>query len=171
VASLIQELIDVLKEETEVYQQLIPIANEKTRVIVQNDLDALQNITDQEQQVADRVNALEHKREQTVLNIQTVLNKRSEPFTLGTLINLLGKQPKEQRTLSLLRDSLKSNVATLVEINSRNKLLIEQSLEMIEFNMNVLNSARMPVDNSTYTSSASEYHAPVPGTGMFDTRQ
>jgi flagellar biosynthesis/type III secretory pathway chaperone len=171
VASLIQELIDVLEEETEVYQHLIPIANEKTRIIVQNDLDALQNITDREQEVADRVNALEHKREQVVLNIRTVLNQRMESFHLGTLIDLLGKQPEEQRKLSLLRDSLKSSVATLMEINSRNKLLIEQSLEMIEFNMNVLNSARMPVDNSIYTSSASEYHAPVPGTGMFDARQ
>jgi hypothetical protein len=171
VASLIQELINVLEGEADIYEQLIPIANEKTRIIIKNDLAALKDITAREQLMVDRINALEHKREQVILNIKTVLNIRPETLNLETLIKMLGKQPKEQKALSLLRDSLKENIDRLVEINDRNKILIEQSLEMIEFNMNVINGVRITMENSTYTKEASECQAQLPGAGMFDARQ
>jgi len=45
VASLIEELIGVLEEELEIYDQLVPVAREKTQVIVKNDIPALQEIT------------------------------------------------------------------------------------------------------------------------------
>ena len=164
-------MINILEEEAEIYKQLIPVTNEKTRIIIKNDLALLQEVTAREQAEVDRINFLEHRREQVILNIKTVLNIRPKALNLETLINMLAKQPKEQKALSLLRDTLKENIDRLVEINSRNKILIDQSLEMIEFNMNVINDVRMSMDNSTYTKEASEYQAKLPGAGMFDTRQ
>ena len=49
--------------------------------------------------------------------------------------------------------------------------LIEQSLEMIEFNMNLIQSTRMSPGSGSYTKSAYENDAPAWQTGMFDARQ
>jgi len=171
VASLIDELISVLEQENNVYKELLPIALEKTRVIVKNDLISLQRITEKEQLAVDSLNSLEHKREDVMHNIRTVLNKKPEEFNLQALIKLLGNQPKEQKALSILHDNLKSTIHRLVEVNSHNKSLINQSLEMIEFNMNFIQSTRMSPGNNTYTKKASRYDAEMRGTGMFDTKQ
>jgi flagellar biosynthesis/type III secretory pathway chaperone len=171
VASLIDELISILEKEYELYQQLIPIADEKTQVIVKNDLTSLQVITGKEQSAIDKINALEHKREAVMVHIRTVINRKTGDFNLGTLIGLMEKQPKEQKALSIIHDNLKSTIQRLVEINNRNKHLIKQSLEMIEFNMNFIQSTRMSPGNNTYTRGASKYEAQASRTGMFDTKQ
>ncbi len=170
-ASLIDELIGILEEECNVYQQLIPISEEKSQVIVKNDLTSLQDITSKEQTAISRINTLERKRDQIMVNIRTVINRNTGEFTLKTLIGLMEKQPKEQKALSLIHDNLNSTIQRLVEINNRNKSLIQQSLEMIEFNMNFIQSTRMSPGNNTYTKGASQYEAFASGTGMFDAKQ
>jgi flagellar biosynthesis/type III secretory pathway chaperone len=171
VASLIDELISTLNKEYEIYQQLLPIAYEKTQIIVKNDLAALQEITGKEQSAVDRINVLERKREEIITNIKIVINRKSDPLDLKTLIQLLDKQPEEQRALSILHDNLKGTIQRLVDINNRNKSLIQQSLEMIEFNMNFIQSTRMSPGNNTYTKGASKYDAQAQRAGMFDAKQ
>jgi len=171
VASLIEELVSTLEMEHEIYQKLIPIANEKTLIIVKNDLVALQEITEKEQLAIDRINALERKRDVIMVNIKTVINKKSDTIDMKTLIQLLEKQPKEQKALSILHDNLLRTIQRLVEINNRNKSLIQQSLEMIEFNMNFIQSTRMSPGNNTYTRDASKYDVQASVTGMFDAKQ
>lgn len=169
-ASLIEELIDVLNKEYEIYLQLIPIAGDKTQVIVKNDINTLQKITEKEQEAVDRLSSLEHRRMDIMDNIKTVLNKK-EPLNLKALIGLLDKQPKEQQALSVLHDNLNDAVRKLADTNNRNKTLIQQSLEMIEFNMNFIQSTRMSPGNNTYTKGASPYDAQPFQTGMFDAKQ
>ena len=61
-ASLMEELISTLSQEKELYLSLLPVAEEKTKAIVANDLKELQKVTDREKEMVDRVNALERKR-------------------------------------------------------------------------------------------------------------
>ena len=159
-ASLIEELITVLKAEEAVYRELLPVVEQKTQIIVRNDLTALQKIT-----------ALEHKRDGVIVNMGVVLGRDPRSLTLSKLISLLEGQPKEQRELSLLHDSLTAILKNLSDANLRNQLLIEQSLEMIEFNMNLIQSTRMSPGSGSYTKSAYENDAPAWQTGMFDARQ
>jgi hypothetical protein len=171
VASLIDELINVLEGELEIYNQLIPIVREKSQFIVKNDTETLQEITAKEQAAIDQITGLENKRVRVMKDISIVLGKKDESLNLSDLIKLLGQQEKEQRALSLLHDRFKETVNTLVEINNRNKSLIQQSLEMIEFNMNFLQSTRMSPGNNTYTKSASQDSEGSMQTGMFDAKQ
>lgn len=170
-ASLIEELIEVLEKEQEVYNQLIPVAREKTQVIVNNDTVALQDITSEEQGAIDQITALENKRIRIMEDIRTVLGIEEKNLTLSILIGLLDNQQKEKRILSELHDKLKETINILVETNNRNKILIQQSLEMIEFNMNFLQSTRMSPGNNTYTKNASQNDEKSFGTGMFDAKQ
>ena len=171
VASLIEELIDILEKEQEVYNQLLPVAREKAQVIVRNDTLALQEITAREQAAIDQITSLEKKRTRVMEDVKTVLGKKEKNLNLSTLIGLLNSQQKEKRVLSELHDKLKETVNILVEINNRNKILIQQSLEMIEFNMNFLQSTRMSPGDNTYTKNASQNSEKSLGTGMFDAKQ
>ena len=170
-AGLIDELVNVMSQENDIYKDLIPIVSEKTRVIIKNDLTALQEITDKEQRVVERINSLERKREEVIKNIGVVLNR--DPKTLGmkNLIKIMAKQPAEQRRLAEIHDELSSTLKTLVTINDRNKLLIQQSLEMIEFDLNILQSSRMSPSGNNYTRNAGEDAMQGTGTRMFDAKQ
>ena len=66
-ASLMEELIQTLDAEEKCYSQLIPIEEEKTRAIIANDLEALQDITVREHDLVDETSALENKRERVIL--------------------------------------------------------------------------------------------------------
>ena len=74
-ASLMEELIQTLNAEESLYGQLIPIEEEKTRAIISNDLEALQDITAREHELVDQTSALENKREQVAMDIATVLGR------------------------------------------------------------------------------------------------
>jgi flagellar biosynthesis/type III secretory pathway chaperone len=170
-AGLIDELVETIQKENDIYKELIPIAEEKTRIIIRNDLDALQKITDQEQLTVERINALEKKREDIVTNIGTVLSRNPKELNMKTLIKILEKQPDQQRKLSSIHDELSATLRRLVTINDRNKELIKQSLEMIEFNMNLIQSTRMAPGVNNYTRSAGEDNIRTARTGMFDAKQ
>jgi len=171
VASLIEELVHVLEKEADFYQQLIPMSYEKTKIIVRNDVMALQEITEKEQLIIEQVNALERKRVEIMDNIKIVLNRKSASINLRTLIGLLDNQPQEQNELSVLHDKLNNSIHQLIEINNRNKSLIEESLEMIEFNMNVIQGSNLALGDNTYTKKAGQYNGTPPGSGMFDAKQ
>ena len=126
-AGLIDELVNTILKENDIYKELIPIADEKTRVIIKNDLDALQKITEQEQLTIEKINALEKKREEVIVNIGTVLSRDPKELNMKTLIKILGKQPEEQKRLSRIHDELSETLRRLVVINDRNKELIKQS--------------------------------------------
>ncbi len=93
-AGLIDELVNTMSQENDIYKELIPIADEKTRIIIKNDLDALQKITEKEQLTIEKINALEKKREEVIVNIGTVLNRKPEELNMKELIRIIGKQPK-----------------------------------------------------------------------------
>ncbi len=170
-ASLIEELITTLEQEYEIYEKLVPIEEKKTKIIVKGDLEALQQITEQEQTIVEKINQLERKRAEVVKNIGTVIGKDPQILRVQTIIEILDKQPNEQQQLSKLHEKLKKTVLRLAEINNHNNSLIQQSLEMIEFNMNFIQSAQMFNVNNGYNKGASQFDTPVMGTGIFDTKQ
>lgn len=165
-----EELIAALEREQEIYDELIPIELKKTEIIVSNDIEKLQEITNTEQSIIQEINELEHKRQETVVNIGTVISRDPATLNLETIISLLDKQPEEQRRLSILHDNLHSTIRRLIDINCQNQSLIEQSLELIEFNMNFIQSTRMSPGNN-YDRHASGVDIPISQTGMFDTKQ
>lgn len=169
-ASLMEELISTLSQEKELYLALLPIAEEKTKAIVANDLEKLQEITDREQTAVSKISALERKREEVITNMGIVLGRKPQDLTLAELIRITEKQPKDQAALAGLKDALGTAVKKLADVNERNNVLIRHSLDMIQFNMNLLQSTRM-VQGNNYTKSAGESIPGAAQTGMFDAKQ
>lgn len=64
-ASLMDELLEVLSEERDIYEELAPISEKKTQVLIKEDLKELKKITDKEQLLVDKVSIVDRKREKS----------------------------------------------------------------------------------------------------------
>ena len=170
-ASLMEELIQTLDAEEKCYSQLIPIEEEKTRAIIANDLETLQDITVREHDLVDETSALENKRERVAIDIATVLGRDPKTITLEQIASVLKNQPADQKKLQEVHDRLRITVSRLQELNNQNKQLLKEAIDMVEYNMNVIRSTRMSSGSSNYSSDASEVAGMAPQHGMFDAKQ
>ena len=170
-ASLIEELVSTLDREDRLYTDLIPIQEKKLRAIVTNDLETIGKLAEEEQTLVDEVGILEAKRMRITDDIATVLGKPQGTMKLEQIVQTLKNQPDEQKKLQELHDRLRRTIARLQELNVQNKDLLDQVLEMVEFNMNVIRSTRMSSGSSNYSSSAAEVEGMAPQHGVFDAKQ
>lgn len=170
-ASLMEELISVLGAEQEIYEKLIPISEKKTLILIKEDLEELKKVTAEEQFLIDKVSFIDRKREEIIKNIGIVLNKDPKELDLNTLSKILAKQPEEKKAIANMHDSLRKTMKRLVEINEKNKSLIENSLEMIEFNMNFIQSTRMSTGGNNYDRNATTSYNRSVNVGGFDAKQ
>lgn len=150
---------------------MIPIQEDKLRAIVANDLAAIGRLSDEEQKLVDEVGVLETKRIRIANDIATVLGKPPGAMKLENMIDALKNQPKEQKILQELHDRLRRTISRLQDLNIRNKELLNQAMEMVEFNMNVIRSTRMSSGSSNYSSNAAQVDVPDIEAGTFDAKQ
>lgn len=169
-ASLIEELIMTLNEEERLYKELIPIAEKKTQIIVENDLQSLTGITEEEQSFVSKIGKLERKRQEVIRNIGIVMNRKESELNFKSIIEMLKGQDKEQEELRELHDRLKQTVERLGIVNERNQALIKQSLEMIEFDINLLQGIRTSPAMGQYNQT-SEVDMSSARKSVFDTKQ
>ena len=170
-ASLMENLIDVLDKECSEYEVLLALSQKKTPIIVGGNLEELQKITDEEQEVVSRVGNLEKRRITVTADIANVLNKDVNTLKLAHLVEMLAGRPSEQRKLSESHDRLQRVVRELQRINEHNKELLNNALEMVEFELNMYQAMKTAPETANYNRSA--YNAgDIMGVNRgFDTRQ
>lgn len=168
-AGLMDELVSTLDNENTIYEELIPLAESKTRIIISNDLSSLEEVTEKEQLAIEHLHALEKKREEIMANMRIVLAVRKPTLSLSELIDLMAKQPDSQKKLVYLRKQLKGTIERLKVVNDRNEKLIAQSLEISEFQLNTIRSSRSYIGNN-YTRKAGQFNMNMLQSGTFDTR-
>ena len=83
----------------------------------------------------------------------------------------LKKQPEDRKKLQAIHDKLKQTVHRLRDVNEQNKELLQESMDMVEFNMNVMRSAQVMSGSSNYGSDASEVNGMAPTKSRFDATQ
>ena len=153
-ASLIDTLIDTLEKENKEYESLLELGLEKTGIIIRNDVDELSRMVEKEQLVVERIIALEKKRTEASNDIADVLNKDVKTLTLTRLIELLSSQPKERDALASIHDRLSLIMKRMVDVNERNKALLDESMDMLRFEMNLLQSMRHGPETNNYGRDA-----------------
>lgn len=153
-ASLMEVLIDVLEQENQEYEKLLSLSMRKTSVIVSEDLAELTKITDEEQVIVSRINRLDNQRNEAVNDIANVLNKDVEKLKIVDLIKMLAARPEEQEKLAVVFDKLRENVRGVKRVNEQNRELIQDALELIQFNMNVLQAMNKAPESANYNRGA-----------------
>lgn len=149
-----ENLIEVLKNESSEYEGLLELSQEKTSYIVKGDLENLQKITDEEQEWIGRLNRLEKKRVEVTADIANVLNKDVTTLKLTNLIEMLAARPAEQKQLADAVESLQKVVHEMQTVNERNRDLIQHSLELVEFDMNLLQAMKAAPQTANYNKGA-----------------
>lgn len=149
-ASLIENLIATLEEESALYENLTKESLEKTPAIVANDLERLQKANFKEQKIVDEIAVVSHKRNQALEEIATVLGKDAKTITVSEVIKMMEKQPEFQHPLIAVRDKLLKQVDTLRQVSIHNRDLLEQSLEMTEYSINLMQSMNQAPETANY---------------------
>lgn len=171
-ASLMENLIDILDEQYEAYSALVELSAKKTPVIVAGSLEELQKITDEEQLAVDRVNAVDKKRLEVMNDIGNVLNKDPATLKLTELVTMIQGREEEQKRLENARAKLIQIGKELKTVNERNRELLENALEMVNFDMALIQSMKQAPQMGNYNRGAMNT-GEVYGTNLkgFDTKQ
>ncbi len=169
-ASLMENLLEVLDKENEEYKKLVKLEYEKKQILIDGDVPALEKMTDREQDVSSVLRNLEIRREKIMDDMSTVLGKPKTELTIKYMIELLDKQPDEQARLSELRTSLHEVLTEMSQINELNKMLTEQALELVEYDLNLLKSMRQAPQTANYDRDAGTT-GDILGSRGFDTKQ
>lgn len=153
-ASLMENLIEVLEKESNEYEGLLALSRKKTPIIVSGNLQELQKITDDEQELVSRINQLEKRRTEVTADIANVLNRDVTNLKLSNLIDMMAGRPAEQKKLAAVYERLQGVVRGLQRTNEQNRELLTNALEMVEFEMGLLQAAKAAPETANYTRNA-----------------
>lgn len=171
-ASLMEELIVCLETEEKEFERLLTLSQQKTPVIVNNKISELEKITDEEQIIVSRITNLESKREAVTKDIAEVINKDVAELKLTTLIDLMSNQPGERKRLSDIHDKLSATVKQIRQVNDGNAELIKNALEMVNFDLSVVQAMRQAPETANYSRGAVNTGSMLGGSaGGFDAKQ
>ena len=87
-------------------------------------------------------------------DIAIVLNKKPEELKVSMLEQSLAGQPALQERLAAVRTELKQTMDELKRINHTNQALLRQSMELLEFDLNLFRSMRQAPETANYNKSA-----------------
>lgn len=149
-----EDLIDVLNKESNEYEGLLELSMKKTPTIVGGNLEELQKITDEEQLMVGRISRLEKQRVVVTADIANVLNRDVKTLSIASLIEMLSPRPAEKQALASAHDKLKAAVEGLKRTNEQNKELLADALEMVEFEMNLLQAMNAAPETANYNRGA-----------------
>lgn len=169
-ASLMDDLIQVLESENEEYRKLVRLSEEKKQVIIKAEVPALEKIVDMEQDVSSNIRNLDNRRRKVMDDMATVLNRPREGFTLTAIIGILESQPQEQRRLQNVKEQLAATIDQVQKINGQNQILLKQALDMVEFDLTLFRSMRTAPETANYDRNA--YNTgDILGSSGFDAKQ
>ena len=153
-ASLLENLIDVLGRETQEYETLVTFAEQKTPAIVKGDIESLKKITEDEQEVVGRIQKMEKQRDKFLADIANVVNRDVETLKLIDLIQMLESMPDQQQKLKDVQKRLRETIDKLRETNGKNQLLLAERLEMVDFNLNMIRAVKSAPQTANYSKNA-----------------
>jgi flagellar biosynthesis/type III secretory pathway chaperone len=115
---------------------------------------------------------MEKQRNSILADIANVVNRDVKTLKLIDLINMLEKIPDQQKMLKDVQAALRQTIDSLRAINDKNQLLLNDKLEMVNFNLNMIRAMRSAPQTANYTKDAySDGQALGIFHGGFDTKQ
>jgi len=135
VVKFIDELVEALDKECDIYSELLEIADKKKQIIIDGKIKELDKITIKEQGLSMTLVRLENIREKIIDNIMLDLNLTNIE-TISELITKLDVKSKVK--LNKSKDKLINAIKDIQNKNELNGELIQQSLKYIDFNIEIL---------------------------------
>lgn len=160
---MVNDLILIMKEQVQCYDYLCGLSLEKKQSIITNNIDELQRLNELESRLICNNNTLEKKRANIINDIAYVLNIEPKHITISRLLDLI-KGNNGYDNLLDVSNKMKDIIERLKESNKQNKLLIDSSLEFIDYSLNAIKS----IERISYINSREDELNSV---SMFDAKQ
>ncbi len=133
------ELRNILAEELDIYQELLELAKDKSKLLVERYPTGLQSLVEQEEGLVQQLVELEPRRQEQVVSI---VGK-----TTVKLEELVGKVSDEAVKTELIDigSKLRETVEEIRVINEGNQRLAQQALEITQQTLKIMTRAPKPV--------------------------
>ena len=147
----IEQLVIAIEKECEIYEQYFKLAEEKKEIIIKGEVKKLDYITQKEEKLMNTMQKIDQIRNTIVGNILYEIKVESVE-NISELCKYLDKDTKDK--ILNRKKRLEDLLLKIKNINELNEKLIKQSLEYIDFNVNILLSSESA--GSTYGQEANE---------------
>lgn len=142
-AGIVYDLLDILNHQKECYEGLCTLATYKTESVANKDLELLSQIVEKEEEFIGRLNFLDKKRESILKDIALVTGLKYEGVTVTKLISKMGEDLEISQELLKVRTDILELMEQLKSQNELNKMVIETSMEYVDFTINAIKSTKM----------------------------
>lgn len=158
------KLVLLLNQTLQIYQALVQLSQKKREILVKANPQALEQLTKQEEMLIIEAGKLEKLRLPLIKELVAALGLDTEQTALATLITHADSQTATKlRTIS---ETFTNITDELAQLNAVNEKLIKQSLDFINYNINVLSQTTA---ESTYASKGQTGSGKI-GRSLLDTK-
>lgn len=137
VAGQAEKIIEILKKENAYYRDLLALSTKKRGIVIEGKVNELDKIVRFEQNMIFDLGQLEKTREQELQKLCMMLRLDGKA-TITELIKHLPQVQSEE--LQALQAEMSNTITELQNVNEVNGTLIQQSLEYIEYSVNMITS-------------------------------
>ncbi|MCX7746381.1 MAG: flagellar protein FlgN [Clostridia bacterium] len=134
--TMIHELIQILSNESKIYEDILNISKNKTSIIVEGKVNELEKIVKLEQSLVLQIAKLESQRETLIYKISKAMGVKPGELTISELIKKVGREYAEK--LKFTQETLAKTIKEIGTNNEVNSKLIKNSLEYINFSLNIV---------------------------------
>ncbi|MZQ85784.1 flagellar protein FlgN [Paenibacillus sp. 5J-6] len=163
----IQALLETMERLQESHESLLELAQDKTQIIVSNNLDQLNLMVNKESKW---IRVISEANQQRILLINSYLISRgynpNPLITVGDLIKVIFNA-QEKQALMQAQQKLLATVMQLKSVNNFNQELIEQSLSFINYTVDLVLGA--PEDDVIYQNPNQQTYG-TKRLSVFDTK-
>lgn len=137
--ALLKQLEEVLREELEIYEDILALSKTKTGCLVEGNVKRLDNIVRSEQVLILKIGKLEEERFRILKEISKDIEIDVDRITLTDLLNKIDTDSEHH--LKEIQQKITSVLSELEKVNQTNSRLIQKSLEHINHSIKLMTSA------------------------------
>jgi flagellar biosynthesis/type III secretory pathway chaperone len=163
----LQAVFEIMEKLIEAHQNLLDLAEQKKRALIQNDIGQLTAITNKESRLIKQVAELDQQRIHATGKFMLEKGYRPNPHvTISDLTKLIFKLD-EKKSLQALQQTLLQTINKLKAANELNRQLLEQSLAFVNYSLDLLLGP--PEDEAVYRNPQQQGYG-FTRQGLFDSR-
>lgn len=142
----LKKILEIMQSQLFLFQEIKVLLSQKTDVLIKRHMEELESITEKENEFANKLEILERERSQAVETLAVALNLQDLQPDISALEKAL---PKSSGLLLVqARDEISNVINELKAQNELNGKLLRNSLEYVDFLMNLVTNSGQSTDNN-----------------------
>ncbi|WP_165000341.1 flagellar protein FlgN [Anaerophilus nitritogenes] len=146
-----EQLILALKKEIEIYKDYLSLVKNKQEILIEGDIKKLEKVISREQDIEKNMKKIDQIRQTIIGNI--LFEQKIDWIQNITDLAQYIEQPYQTQLLEE-KEKLKNLLVEIKKINEINEKMILQSLDYVEFNLNILTNTT--IEGNIYGNSTED---------------